>query len=77
MPSRFVHTRRRGLSHGGKAMLLYQCLECDYQYVVGPGGFIQCPHCDSKMCEDQGEFTLEDINELLSERKEAGTAVPE
>jgi len=48
---------------------LYQCQECKEQYVVSYG-IICCPYCYSKEREDQGYFEIEDINNLLAERKE-------
>jgi len=48
---------------------LYTCQNCQNQYVVRHET-IKCPHCDSKDRELQGEFTREDINKLLLERKE-------
>jgi len=50
-------------------MTLYLCNSCKNQYVV-EYGIIRCPHCQSKDRESQGEFGLEDINELLVQRKE-------
>jgi len=50
-------------------MSLYKCESCQNQYVT-EYGIIRCPYCQSKEREPQGEFTLEDINELLLERRE-------
>jgi uncharacterized Zn finger protein (UPF0148 family) len=57
-------------------MSLYQCVNCGEQYVV-EHGTIRCPYCESKEREPQGEFTLEDVNNLLVERRELQQALKE
>jgi uncharacterized Zn finger protein (UPF0148 family) len=50
-------------------MQLYRCDSCTAEYVVEDGQAIRCPHCDSKERTSKGEFTVEDVNLILEERK--------
>lgn len=50
-------------------MQLYRCDSCTAEYVVESGQAIRCPHCNSKERTSKGEFTVEDVNLILEERK--------